>query len=110
VTRTRLDAEGWSMRSSLPGFREIACMKRPIEPASDSTAPQVLQSVWSDGLAYVSVFIEPFDADRHTRPMQTAIGATHTLMRRHGSWWVTVMGEVPAPTLRQFAAALERQR
>lgn len=110
VARTRLDAEGWSMRVSLPGFREIGCVKRPIEPAGDAAASQVLQSVWSDGLTYVSLFIEPFDAERHTRPLQTAIGATHTLQRRHGDWWITVMGEVPAPTLRQFAASLERQR
>ena len=110
VTRARLDAEGWSMQVALPGFREIGCMKRPIEPSGDGAAAQVLQSVWSDGLAYVSVFVEPYDAERHTRPMQTAIGATHTLMQRQGDWWVTVMGEVPARTLRRFAAALERQR
>lgn len=110
VVRAQLGAEGWSMRVSLPGFREIGCMKRPIEPAGDTAAAQVLQSVWSDGLTYVSVFIEPYQAERHTRPMQTAIGATHTLMQRQGDWWVTVMGEVPAATLRRFAAALERQR
>ena len=110
VTRTRLDAEGWSMRVALPGFREIGCMKRPIEPGGDGTPAQVLQSVWSDGLTYVSVFIEPYNPERHTRAMQTAIGATHTLMRRQGDWWVTVMGEVPSMTLRQFAQALERQR
>lgn len=110
VSRTQLDAEGWALRVPLPGFREIGCMKRPIEPAGEAAAAQVLQSVWSDGLTYVSVFIEPYQAERHPRPMQTAIGATHTLMHRQGDWWVTVMGEVPAATLRRFAAALERQR
>ena len=35
--------------------------------------------------------------------MHAAIGATQTLMRRLGDWWVTVVGDVPAATLRQFA-------
>ena len=98
------------MRAVPPGFREIGCVKRPIDASDDAGAAQVLQSVWSDGLSHVSVFVEPFDAERHTRPVQTAIGATHTLMRRQGDWWITVMGEVPAVTLRQFAQSLERQR
>jgi len=30
-------------------------------------------------------------------------------MRRQGDWWITVMGDVPVGTLRQFAVALERK-
>lgn len=110
VTRTRLDAEGWSLRAPVPGFREISVVKRATEPADEGhgASPPMLQSVWSDGLTYVSVFIEPYQADRHGRPIHTALGATQTLMRRQGDWWVTVMGEVPAPTLKLFAQALER--
>jgi sigma-E factor negative regulatory protein RseB len=58
----------------------------------------------------VSVFIEPYDPSRHPRDMHTAVGATQTLMRRHGEWWVTVVGDVPAATLRQFANALEYKK
>ena len=35
--------------------------------------------------------------------------ATQALMKRQGDWWVTVMGDVPIATLRQFAQALERK-
>jgi sigma-E factor negative regulatory protein RseB len=70
---------------------------------------QALQTIFSDGLTHVSVFIEPFRAERHARPIHTAIGATHTLMRRQGDWWITVMGDVPLSTLKKFAAALERR-
>ena len=69
----------------------------------------MLQAIWSDGLTYVSLFIEPYDAERHPRPMQTTIGATQTLMQRRGPWWITVVGDVPAATLAQFARALERK-
>jgi sigma-E factor negative regulatory protein RseB len=110
---TRLEDEGWSLRISIPGFRQVSCIKRPRDlsvPAADGAAAQMIQSVWSDGLATVSVFIEPFDADRHRRELQTTLGATHTLMHRVGTWWVTVMGDVPPVTLKQFAHSLERVR
>lgn len=110
---TRLEDEGWSLRVSVPGFRQVSCVKRARDlaaPTADTAAAQVIQSVWSDGLATVSVFIEPFDGERHRRELQTTLGATHTLMRRLGASWVTVMGDVPPATLRQFAKNLERVR
>lgn len=114
-----LEAEGWTLKSTVPGFRMVSCTKRPFEgavatstAASGSTAPsnQMLQTVYSDGMTYVSVFIEPFTAERHSRPMAAAIGATQTLMHRQGDWWVTVMGDVPAATLKQFSQSLERKK
>jgi sigma-E factor negative regulatory protein RseB len=112
VVETRLEDEGWSMRVSVPGFRQISCVKRVSPAAQDgwTGSGPLLQSVWSDGLTSVSVFIEPFDAQQHTRELQTSIGATQTLMRRFGEWWLTVMGDVPAPTLREFAKGIERVR
>jgi sigma-E factor negative regulatory protein RseB len=110
---TRLEDEGWSLRISVPGFRQISCVKRPRDltaPTADAAAARMIQSVWSDGLATVSVFIEPFDGERHRRELQTTLGATHTLMHRVGTWWVTVMGDVPPATLKQFAKNLERVR
>jgi len=106
----RLEDEGWRLTSGVPGFRQVSCIKRPADSPLRVSRPAEqprLQAVYSDGLTYVSVFIEPFRAERHTRPMQAAIGATQTLMRRKGEWWITVMGDVPAPTLRRFAESLE---
>ena len=112
LTPTRLEAEGWTMRQSAPGFRQVSCVKRPMEGAGAvdkaATRPQVLQSIFSDGLTYVSVFIEPFDPHRHTRPMLASVGPTQTLMQQQGDWWVTVVGDVPPATLRVFAKGLER--
>ncbi len=112
---TRLDAEGWMMRQSVPGFREVSCVKRPMEAVSaaderPATSHPVLQTIFSDGLTYVSVFIEPFNSQRHTRPLLAAVGPTLTLMQQQGDWWVTVIGDVPPATLRSFAKGLERQR
>jgi sigma-E factor negative regulatory protein RseB len=114
LTPTRLEAEGWTMRQSVPGFRQVSCVKRPMggasRPDKAGGEQQALQSIYSDGLTYVSVFIEPFDAQRHTRPMQASVGPTQTLMQQQGDWWVTVLGDVPPATLRLFAKGLERSR
>ncbi len=116
MTPTRLDTEGWLLRHPAPGFKEVSCVKRPMDAASSVAAapapggndPQVVQAIYSDGLTYVSVFIEPFNGQRHTRPLLASVGPMQTLMQQQGDWWVTVVGEVPAATLRLFAKALER--
>ena len=91
----------------------MGCVKRPLRPsAGDSGADpaDVLHAVFSDGLTHVSLFVEPFDAERHTRAMQMMTGATHTLMARRGDWWVTAVGDVPMETLKRFVGALERRK
>lgn len=111
--RTQLEAEGWTLRQPVSGFRAVGCVKRPLRPsAGDSGADpaDVLHAVFSDGLTHVSLFVEPFDAERHTRAMQMMTGATHTLMARRGDWWVTAVGDVPMETLKRFVGALERRK
>ena len=114
LTPTQLEAEGWVMRQSAPGFRQVSCVKRPMESSAEvgknAAQQQVLQTIYSDGLTYVSVFIEPFDPQRHTRPMLASVGPTQTLMLQQGEWWLTVLGDVPPATLRLFAKGLERSK
>ncbi len=114
LSPTRLDAEGWSMRQVAPGFKLVSCVSRqmeaPGEPVADAASPPVVQAIYSDGLTYVSVFIERYRAERHTHPMLAALGSTLTLSQRQGDWWVTVVGDTPPGTLKLFAAALERKR
>jgi sigma-E factor negative regulatory protein RseB len=75
----------------------------------------MVQWVFSDGLATVSLFVESFDRQRHLQEGAVAMGATQTLTRRLGSkgdggWWLTAVGEVPIQTLQAFAQGLERRR
>lgn len=107
---TSLESEGWLLRETAPGFRLVSCVKRALDPGErEAAADEVLQTIFSDGLTHVSVFIEPYRSQRHAKPLATALGATQTLMQRHGDWWVTVVGDVPAATLRLFARHLERK-
>jgi sigma-E factor negative regulatory protein RseB len=110
---TQLEAQGWTLATSAPGFRLASCVKRPMNlrqqtDRSASTA-EVLQAVFSDGLTHVSLFIEPFDAARHRRDLQAQFGATHSMAGRRGDHWVTAMGDVPPATLKLFFDALERR-
>ena len=112
TVRTNLEAEGWSLAHPVPGFQLVGCMRRELgaleEPPTNASA-QVLMAVFSDGLTHVSLFVEPYDAQRH-KPVATSLGATHTVMTRSGSWWITAMGDVPMATVQLFSSALERRR
>ncbi len=105
---TDLTAEGWVLQRPVAGFQLAGCVRRGMETAGDQ-AP-VLQAVFTDGLTHVSLFIEPYQPQRHRGELRARQGATATLMQRRGEHWLTVVGDVPAPTLKLFAEALERRR
>lgn len=78
--------------------------------ARTAAAPSVLQAVFSDGLAHVSVFIEPFDAQRHRQELLAHLGATSTVSLQHEGYWLTAVGDAPPGTLRRIAESLQRRR
>lgn len=106
LRKTTPEAEGWRLKESVPGFLSMSCHTREADGATVGGAP--MQWVFSDGLASVSLFVEPYDAARHTQEKLAVMGATHSVTRRVGGHWLTAMGEVPPVTLRRFALALER--
>lgn len=106
LKKTTAEAQGWRLKDPVPGFLPMGCHTR--ETADAAVSP--MQWVFSDGLASVSLFVEPFDPQRHSQEKTVVNGATHSLTRRVGAYWLTVLGEVPTATLRRFAAALERTR
>ena len=108
VERTTAQAEGWTLKSPVPGFKPMSCYRRVI-----AGSERTLQWSFSDGLATVSLFLEPYDAKRDAQEGTMALGATYTLTRRlpdpAGDWWLTAVGEVPPRTLDAFAQSLARQ-
>jgi sigma-E factor negative regulatory protein RseB len=108
VVKSTAGAEGWQLKAAVAGFKPISCYKRP---ASGAPAPEgTMQWIFSDGLAAVSLFVEPFDRQRHLQEGLFASGATQTLTRRIQDWWLTAVGEVPPQTLKAFAQSLERRK
>ena len=119
LLKTTANAEGWVLKTPVAGFNPTGCYKRPVaaSPGSSANPPAIpmagdgsLQWIFSDGLASVSIFVEALDRQRHIREATLSMGATHTLARRLDVYWITVMGEVPMPTLRLFADRLERKK
>jgi sigma-E factor negative regulatory protein RseB len=85
-------------------------MRKELSPLAEPLGNgNALMAVFSDGLTHVSLFVEPYDAQRH-KPVATSLGATHTIMIRSGDWWITAMGDVPMATVHLFSMALERRR
>jgi sigma-E factor negative regulatory protein RseB len=108
---TTADLEGWQFKAQVPGFKPMSCHRRQDGGSIVSRGP--LQCVFTDGLAFVSLFVEAFDPASHgksQRDEQLAMGATHMQTQRLGDWWLTAVGEVPQQTLQRFAQSLERKR
>jgi sigma-E factor negative regulatory protein RseB len=95
---------GWSLSAELPGFRKIVELKRRL-----GESRPVGQVVNSDGLAAVSVFIEPLDAARKEaqRTGLASVGAIHIYTREVANHMVTVVGEAPAVSVQRIANAVE---
>lgn len=106
--KTTPAAEGWRLKTQVPGFAWVSCYRRP------EAERHTVQWVFTDGLASVSLFLETFDANRHLKEGALSLGATQMLTRRiedarHQRWWLTAVGEVPRRTLEAFAQAVERK-
>jgi sigma-E factor negative regulatory protein RseB len=105
---------GWTVKSLPPGFRKIREVKRlvsdtaPANSAQSSiqaTRREVSHIVFSDGLAAISVFIEPGSQSRTEGSIQQ--GALNIVGKRQGDYWLTIVGEVPSAAIRQVANSIE---
>lgn len=97
---------GWGLSSELPGFRKVTELRRRLGEAS-----AVVQVVYSDGLAAVSVFVESLEGRRE--PVRTglaSVGAIHIYTHEVARHMVTVVGEAPAASVQRIANAVEFRR
>ena len=103
ATNANLAEAGWSIRAKPSGFRTVAELVRTLGGISG-----VGHIVLSDGLAAVSVFIEPA-AGKQPVPQAGLVrqGAINVYMRPLGGYWVTVIGEAPAESVKYIANAVE---
>lgn len=112
MVKTTFEQEGWTFRGKVPGFRHVSVVRRGLRAGvsnGEASPGSVLQAIFSDGLANVSLFVEPYDARPHRKEMLVSVGATQTLTQRYKDWWITAVGEVPPAGLRQFVQGLERR-
>ena len=88
----------WDSKSPLAGFRKLTEMKRSIP----GRAALVSHIVYSDGIAAVSVFLEPMP-QAPPAVGATYQGAVNMYVKSSADQMVTVVGEAPAHTVKQIA-------
>ena len=101
-----LARHGWLLKSVPPGYRKVTEMKRNVGASVD-----VGHIVLSDGLAAVSVFIEALGNKAAPTPLGLSRqGAVNVFTRKLDSYLVTVVGEVPAESVKLIAQNVEHRR
>lgn len=97
-----LKSLGWFYREP-PGYRRVVEIDRQFRDGR-----QVSQLILTDGLATISIFIEPYQENlsHHQMGGASRSGAVNLYGKRHGSYWVMVAGEAPAATVRQLADSI----
>ena len=80
---------GWTLNGDVPGFRQIAGMKRSLGP----DRPDMVHMVFSDGLAAISVFIEPYRKEDGNVVGPMKHGAVNVYKRRLAGYVITALGE-----------------
>lgn len=105
---------GWQAGWLPPGFRKIREVKRLVidsaTPISGEKSPrpserEVSHIVYSDGLAGISVFIEP--KGQHRSEGSISRGAVNIVGKRYGDFWLTIVGEAPAVAIRKIAESIQ---
>lgn len=96
-----------------PGFKQTVAVKRYLtQTAADATgggtngaAREVVQLVFSDGLAAISIFVEPGTQSGTEGSIQQ--GAVNIIGKRLDDFWLTIVGEVPMAAVKQVANSVE---
>lgn len=103
VSPVDLVSKGWRVPPP-DGFLPVMQVERVL-----GKSDQVEQIVFSDGLAAISVFIEPYDTRGTLQKKQGAArhGAINVFGTRIADFWLTALGEVPVATLRELAESTE---
>ena len=93
---------GWVLSNQPAGFKKLMEVRRSI---AGRNGP-VSHIVFSDGLAAVSIFIEPAARPQAAKSLSHQ-GAVNIYTRPYGGQLVTVLGEAPATTVMQIGNSLE---
>lgn len=93
----------WVSNDLPPGFRVTAAHFEESEDKDETNIHLMI----SDGLANVSVFIEP--NDQIGQPRSARAGAATSFSVQHGDFLVTAVGEVPPATAEHIARSMQRK-
>jgi sigma-E factor negative regulatory protein RseB len=96
---------GWIVAAPPPGFRKVAEMLRKLP----GRAHPVSQLVYSDGIATLSVFVEPMSSPPRSAEATNEDADLSVFVRPMGEHLVTVLGEVPPAAVQQVGRSVARR-
>ena len=101
---TRAVESPWNSDGLPAGFQVLSSHSEQV-PGSDASVTHIL---FSDGLADVSVFVQPTAGEQ---PVQRSrVGASHSFSYAIDGHVVTAVGDVPAATVEQIARSMQPER
>ena len=98
VVQNGAEGDGWKVAKLPPGFVKVDQVTRtlPGKPLP------VMQLIFSDGIASVSLFIEALDKNVHAKTGHLLQGATNIYANTVDGYQLIVVGEVPEVVVRQI--------
>lgn len=97
-------ASGWALRTPLPGYTLGSVVKRPL----GRERGEAVQMVFTDGLASISLFIEPAAAAGGlVEPPTQSSGAINIYKRMVNGYLITALGEVPMRAVQWLGDGME---
>ena len=92
----------WDVKWMPDGFTKSSHAKQPLS----SSSVEVDHMVYTDGMAIISIFIEPIDNHSHFVPGLSRVGAVNAYIREANGFQVTAVGEVPPTTVEKMALSV----
>jgi len=93
----------WNLKDLPSGFREVDLISRRVGGLNLLD----YQLIFSDGLAYVSLFIRPISMGTEPKEGTVTIGATNISARYQDGYQIMSVGVVPTETVNTFSGAIE---
>jgi len=99
------DGGDWTAAWLPPGFMLTQRSHHPMP----SDAVDVEHLVFTDGLATVSVYVEPESPGKEPLTGHSSMGAVNAHGSRSGDYRITVVGEVPRATVERIGTSMQRR-
>ena len=93
----------WNLKKLPSGFKEVDLISRRVNGLNLLD----YQIIFSDGLAYVSLFIRPITRGTEPKEGTVAIGPTNISARYQDGYQIMSVGIVPPETVNTFSGAIE---
>ena len=93
----------WNLKDLPSGFKEVDLISRRVNGLNLLD----YQLIFSDGLAYVSLFIRPITRGTEPKEGTVTIGSTNISARYQDGYQIMSVGMVPPETVNTFSGAIE---